>query len=59
LIIRPAFGEPQFGAEVRVVGIIAIAFSFYRYKSETTDVRFEYLADDVGLRMITIEKIVT
>jgi hypothetical protein len=38
---------------------VQVAFSLYRYKSEITNVRFEYLADDAGLRIITMGTIVT
>jgi hypothetical protein len=52
--VRVAFGQPQFSGEVSGEGIMAIEFSFDRYESESTYIRFEYLADDAALRMITL-----
>ena len=52
--LRKYKNQPQFSGEAGGEGIMAIEFSFDRYESESTYVRFEYLDNDAALRMITL-----
>ena len=52
--VRAALGEPAMNGEAGGVGLMAIEFSFDRYEPNEHYLRFEYLADDRGIRLVTI-----
>lgn len=52
--IRAALGEPAMSADVGGTGLFAIAFAFDRYEQGQRYLRFEYLAGDAGIRMVTL-----
>lgn len=54
--VRKALGEPSFSGEAGGTGIMAIAFSFDRYESDTDYIRFEYTEKDKQIRLVTMGK---
>jgi hypothetical protein len=55
--VRKALGEPSMSGEVGNSGIFAIEFSFDRYESDSTYLRFEYADQDKYIRLVTIGKV--
>jgi hypothetical protein len=52
--VRAAFGEPGFAGEAGGTGLMAIEFGFDRFEQGAHYIRFEYWADDKGIRLITL-----
>jgi hypothetical protein len=52
--VRSLFGTPAMSAEAGGIGLMAIDFGFDRFEDEARSIRFEYLPDDGGLRLVTL-----
>ncbi len=52
--VHKVLGKPVMSGEVGGVGVFAIEFSFDRYEADDRYLRFEYLAGDKAIRLVTI-----
>jgi hypothetical protein len=52
--VRSLFGTPVLTAEAGGTGIMAIDFAFDRFEAGAFYMRFEYLPDEGGLRLLTL-----
>jgi hypothetical protein len=52
--VRAALGEPVFNGDAGGVGLMAIEHSFDRFEEGPHYLRFEYLAGNMSIRMVTV-----
>ncbi len=55
--VRAALGIPAMAADAGGSGVFAIEHSFDRFEATSFYVRFEYIAGDAGVRLVTLGKV--